>query len=69
MTLQALNDRIGTTAKILRELTEEADRYFTSTGSRISMIAETTSSTVSGQQTSETTLEVKNGVQKHNRPI
>ena len=53
----AQTSKIGTTAKILRELAEEADRYFTSTGSRISMIAETTSSTVSGQQTSETTLE------------
>ena len=53
----AQTSKIGTTAKILRELAEEAHRYFTSTGSRISMIAETTSSTVSGQQTSETTLE------------
>ena len=34
----AQTTKIGTTAKILRELAEEADRYFSSTGARISSI-------------------------------
>ena len=42
----AQTSKICTTAKILRELAEEADRHFNSTGSRISMVAGATNSTV-----------------------
>ena len=41
----AQTTKIGTAAKTLRELADEADRYFTSTGARISTISASSAST------------------------